>query len=419
MRSVDNIFSNSVKFLRDLGPSLLEATKKSKIPEYIGNNIKGAVENTGKFGSDVYQNVKDGTYTTRFGNLGFRSGTPFSSASGTVADVIGNTVTSDKFRQQYVWPYTNVFRLVSKAGVAAAAQTGLEDPMAQRAVAAGVPILIHTLTETSGPITQGLRPKGYKAVAPVSKEEDPTGKTPRNIAEEAALRFVGGQKSQMLPYKEFIKERPDVMPSTIADYRRYMNKKPEAGKRIDIDPEKQTFTAFGGLVKGTARGLNDPEIRVKGIPVSASSVLGAAAGYGTILAGKRFLDPKGLGIEREVSRPASDIKPDISGGVGMKTHEEVKERFDRAGQTMPQGPLQNIPENRREQGVPKDVGKTIYIGTSGRREQDRFGTPSFFGPRKAGENVTPRVPTAKIGRRIQDLKGVKKEYERSYDVSSR
>ena len=32
------------------------------------------------------------------------------------------------------------------------------------------------------------------------------------------------------------------------------------------------------------------------------------------------LDPKGLGIEREVSRPASDIKPDISGGVGMKTH---------------------------------------------------------------------------------------------------
>ena len=65
MRSVDNIFSNSVKFLRDLGPSLLEATKKSKIPEYIGNNIKGAVENAGKFGSDVYQNVKDGTYKTR------------------------------------------------------------------------------------------------------------------------------------------------------------------------------------------------------------------------------------------------------------------------------------------------------------------------------------------------------------------
>ena len=41
------------------------------------------------------------------------------------------------------------------------------------------------MTETSGPITQGLRPKGYKAVAPVSKEEDPTGATPSNIGEEA------------------------------------------------------------------------------------------------------------------------------------------------------------------------------------------------------------------------------------------
>ena len=327
MRSVDNIFSNSVKFLRDLGPSLLEATKKSKIPEYIGNNIKGAVENTGKFGSDVYQNVKDGTYTTRFGNLGFRSGTPFSSASGTVADVIGNTVTSDKFRQQYVWPYTNVFRLVSKAGVAAAAQTGLEDPMAQRAVAAGVPILIHTLTETSGPITQGLRPKGYKAVAPVSKEEDPTGKTPRNIAEEAALRFVGGQKSQMLPYKEFIKERPDVMPSTIADYRRYMNKKPEAGKRIDIDPEKQTFTAFGGFVRGTARGLNDPEIRVRGMPISASSVLGAGAGVATIAAGKRFLDPS-IGVTGREPVKASLAKDLFTEVISDTDRREIKTDLD-------------------------------------------------------------------------------------------
>ena len=74
------------------------------------------------------------------------------------------------------------------------------------------------MTETSGPITQGLRPKGYKAVAPVSKEEDPTGAKPRNIIEEGALRFIGGQKSQPLAYRDFIKERPDVMPSTIADF---------------------------------------------------------------------------------------------------------------------------------------------------------------------------------------------------------
>ena len=31
MRNVDNYFSNSVKFLKDLGPSLVEAGKKSKM----------------------------------------------------------------------------------------------------------------------------------------------------------------------------------------------------------------------------------------------------------------------------------------------------------------------------------------------------------------------------------------------------
>ena len=92
------------------------------------------------------------------------------------------------------------------------------------------------------------------------------------------------------------------MPSTITDYRRYMNRKPEAGKSIDIDPEKQTFTAFGGLVRGTARGLNDPEIRIKGAPISASAVLGTAAGVGTIAAGKRFLDPRGLGVTSDSTR---------------------------------------------------------------------------------------------------------------------
>ena len=321
MRSVDNYLNNASKFLRDLGPALVDNAKKSKIPEYLQKNIKTAVDNAGKFTGDVAQKVRDGTYTTFFGNQSYKPGTPFSSASGTVADVIGTTVTSDKFRQQYVWPYTNAFRLVSKAAASAANATGLEDPMAKAAVVAGIPLFIHTATETSGPITQGLRPKGYKAVAPVSKEEDPTGKTPRNILEEGALRFIGGQKSQMLPYKEFIKERPDVMPSTIADYRRYMNRKPEAGERISIDPEKQTFTAFGGFVRGTARGLNDPEIRVRGVPISASSVLGAGAGVATIAAGKRFLDPK-IGVTGRQPVQASltkDLFQDVETGKDIKT----------------------------------------------------------------------------------------------------
>ena len=375
MRSVPNIFSNSLKFAREYGGKVLDAAKKSNVSNEVVNTIKKGAEQAGNFGNDVYQNIKTGTYTTRFGNQSYSGGTPFSSAAGTVSDVIGKTILSDKFRQQYVWPYTNAFRVVSKAGVAASKLTGLENPVAAGTVAAGVPILFHTLTETSGPITQGLRPKGYKAVAPVSKEEDPTGAKPRNIAEEAALRFIGGQKSQPLAYKDFIKERPDVMPSTISDYRRYMNRKPESGKRIDIDPEKQTFTAYGGFVRGTARGLNDPEIRVRGVPISASAALGAAAGVATIKAGKKFLDPKGFGVSSE-----QPIEQPIPGAFNLQTGEKIM----------------------------KEVGKTVSVGTRGRKNPD--GSPAYFGKRY-GEDQPPRIPNVKIEQRLQDLRETKKTYD--------
>ena len=318
--SVPNYFNNSVEFLKKLGPQLVDAAKKSKLPENFVKAAKSSVENATNFADDVSQTLRKNLGVSRYGNTTYGSynrpgegfgiprpdrtvGRAIKDPAGFVADFLGSNVFSEKNRQK-AWLYSNPFRLVSKAGVAASKFTGLEDPVAAGAVAAGVPILFHTLTETSGPLHQGLRPRGYKAVAPVSKEEDPTGAKPRNIAEEATLRFFGGQKSQPLAYKDFIKERPDVMPSTISDYRRYMNRKPEAGKRIDIDPEKQTFTAFGGLVKGTARGLNDPEIRIKGAPISASSVLGTAAAIGTITAGKRFLDPRGLGVTSDSTREA-------------------------------------------------------------------------------------------------------------------
>ena len=375
MRSVPNILSNSLKFAKDYSGKVFDAAKKSNLSNEVVNSIKKGAEQAGKFGNDVYENIKTGTYTTRFGNQSFSGGTPFSSAAGTVSDVIGKTILSDKFRQQYVWPYTNAFRVVSKAGVAASKLTGLENPVAAGAVAAGVPILFHTLTETSGPITQGLRPKGYKAVAPVSKEEDPTGAKPRNIAEETALRFIGGQKSQPLAYKDFIKERPDVMPSTISDYRRYMNRKPESGKRIDIDPEKQTFTAYGGFIRGTARGLNDPEIRVRGVPISASAALGTAAGVATVTAGKRFLDPKGFGVSLE-----QPIEQPIPGAFDLQTGEKIM----------------------------KEVGKTVSVGTRGRKNPD--GSPAYFGKRY-GEDESPRIPNVKIEQRLQDLRDTKKTYD--------
>ena len=315
--SVPNYFNNTVEFVKKLGPTLAEGAKKFGLDDYA-NKFKNISERAANVTDTIHQTLERNVGFSRYGNPvygsyqrpgeGFSIPRPDKTVRSAVRDPVrfatdffGSNVFSEKNRQK-AWLYTNPFRLVSKAGVAASKFTGIEDPVAQQAIAVGVPILFHSLTETSGPLHQGLRPKGYKAVAPVSKEEDPTGATPRSIGEEFALRFYGGQKSQPLAYKDFIKERPDIMPSTITDYRRYMNRKPEAGKSIDIDPEKQTFTAFGGLVRGTARGLNDPEIRIKGAPISASAVLGTAAGVGTIAAGKRFLDPRGLGVTSDSTR---------------------------------------------------------------------------------------------------------------------
>ena len=59
-----------------------------------------------------------------------------------------------------------------------------------------------------------------------------------------------------------------------------MSKKPKAGERLSIDLDKGSFTALGGAVRGTSRGLHDPEIRLKGVPISLNATLGTAAGLG-------------------------------------------------------------------------------------------------------------------------------------------
>ena len=296
--SVPNFLSNSQQFLRKFGDRIIEASKDVQAPKKFIDDISKVFSANlkqapwGAYTSDIGKTSTTPQGTTR------NYETPIADASKTARDVgkVGTEFIAGETQRKYGYGF-NAYKFQSQVGQKVASRledmgnaTGLS-PAAAATIAFGVPALYNTLTEKQGPITQGLRPKGYKAVAPVSKEEDPTGKTPRNLVEEAGTRFFAGQTSQMLPFKEFIKERPDIMPSTIKDYRRYVNRKPEAGKRIEIDPEKQTFTAFGGAIKGTARGLNDPEIRLKGVPFTASATLGTAAGIATVAAGVKKLNP--------------------------------------------------------------------------------------------------------------------------------
>lgn len=223
--------------------------------------------------------------------------------TGVPADVLTNATRKD------IWRYTNMHRLMSDVGQRVGPRLGLESTLSGAAVAAAVPVALGMMSGQVGPITEGLRPKGYKAVAPVSKEEDPSGRKTRSAALEAAMRYGLGQRSQLLPYQEFKQERPDVAPSTFVQYRQYQTLKPEAGKNVIIDPESQSFSALGGVIRGTARGLNDPELRLKGVPVTASAALGTAAGLGAIKALAAATKPK-LKIE-----PA---RPDAQGNYNLE-----------------------------------------------------------------------------------------------------
>lgn len=258
------------------------------IQNYLTNSSTAA----SKFLANAAQELRGGLYTSKYGygsNLGNIVNTvqsvvkePAKAAATAAADVLTNKTLGS------VWKYTNVPRMAGELGKKVSQAAGV-DPVTGAVLTAAAPIGLMALSGVRGPISEGLRPAGYKAVAPKSKEEDPTGKTPQSIPLEIALRYGLGQRSQLLPYQDFKQERPDVAPSTYSQYRRYQQAKPQSGQLISIDPEGQSFSTVGGLLRGTAKGLNDPELRIKGFPVTASGLLGTVAGLGTAAAVYRAL----------------------------------------------------------------------------------------------------------------------------------
>lgn len=242
----------------------------------------------GQYKSDlgsVKEYTKEAVVDQKGNRIGIKPAVPSTVAAGATLDALNNET------RQKVSRFTNLPLQVARVTQDLAATTGLESRLAQTVAAAGAAALYSRLSGITGPVSQGMRPAGHKAVIPVSKEEDPTGKTPLNPALEIAVRHGMFQRSQLLPYQEFKKERPDVAPSTFSQYRRYQTAKPEAGKLLSIDPEGQSFTALGGLIRGSAKGLNDPELRVKGMPITASAVAGLGAGFGAMKAASKFLEP--------------------------------------------------------------------------------------------------------------------------------
>ena len=189
------------------------------------------------------------------------------------------------------------------------------DNVASAVIARGVPFLGAYLAGRAGGAGEGFRPKGEKAVYPKSKKEDPTGREVGNPLAEGIGRSVFFQRGQMLPYGEFKKERPDVMPSTYRDYMAYQYAKPEAGSLVTVDPKRGSFTALGGMVRGSAKGLNDPEIRVRGFKTTASEIGGLYAGTQAMKATMGFLGKQGTGagdIDTSSFNPNINVKPEYT-----------------------------------------------------------------------------------------------------------
>lgn len=154
------------------------------------------------------------------------------------------------------------------------------------------------------------RTPGYKAVLP--SETDPTQTT--DPIGEGLSRYLLGRTGQLLPYDEFVKERPDVSRSEYNAYKAYL-------------------FGNGSPIKATAEGIHGPEVTFMGksIPV-ATGLLPAVAAV--------------VGARRGVARSAKRLANEIDQESGMNRHElaiGLKER------------LEGAREQQRESQYRKDV----------------------------------------------------------------
>lgn len=132
------------------------------------------------------------------------------------------------------------------------------------------------------------RPDGYKAIIPSEtdprKSADPTG--------EFLSRYFLGRTGRLLPYKEFVKERPDVSPDEYGRYKAY-----QFNKRTDLNPfDDGQFNILGAL-RGNIDGIHGPELNFMGKTMPAlTAILPTVA---AVAGGRRGIVKAGRRLQRE------------------------------------------------------------------------------------------------------------------------
>ena len=177
------------------------------------------------------------------------------------------------------------------------------------------------------------RNPGYKAAVP-----DPDNPTETaNPLQELGERYFLGRSGRLLPYEEFVKERPDVSRQEYNDYKNYLfsNK---------------------GVLKATMDGIEGPEVNFMGksVPLMTGILPGAAAVVGA---------RRGIRRGMEKIKDAGGYKKEQTARDRMGRIESNREDPDRAEKLAQAKAALRARERRNDQQLARQVIKDTSIAT--------------------------------------------------------
>ena len=183
---------------------------------------------------------------------------------------------------------------------------------------------------TSFGIGNVMREEGYKAVLPSA--EDP--RQSENALAEVGARYFLGRTGGLLPYDEFVKERPDVSKEEYYKYKTYLH-----NKNLDLNPLDGDFN-IGGVVKGTVDGIHGPEVSFLGKSIPAlTGMVPIAAAIG--------------GARRGMRRAKDQLRNSKDGDMIAKADQLRSERNDARKTFMREGEM--IDKYDKTSGDPRPV----------------------------------------------------------------
>ena len=311
-----------------VGKGLIELLPEEQKPRSVGDYVKRGIQEMplGGYAPKHLQDMdqlRDGNAaiqlgTTRVGQVpgldGYEKPTgTMREAAAQLAGVTAGDIAQDGVRN--IWWFLNAPQALASLAILSAvhgAGQDFRDPATKgplirnrgMRLAATVPAVIGM----SMAVGNFGRQAGYKAAVP--SEADPT--VSADPLGEAVSRYFLGRTGSLLPYEEFVKERPDVSRSEYEEYKAYLH-----GNSLPL--------------KATLDGIQGPEVTFlgKSIPVATGILPAVAAavgaGMGIRKAGARLRDTrvlsKAAGARADVDERYSELRKEMS-------HEEAIRELD-------------------------------------------------------------------------------------------